>query len=65
MIIVNTSLSDGAAKGNPGLAGCVGIFRNHVSDMLYCFAEPLGAATSFQAELCAVMSAVEIAHKMN
>ncbi|PNX65865.1 ribonuclease H, partial [Trifolium pratense] len=63
MIIANTSMSDGAAKGNPGLAGCGGIFRNHVAEMLYCFAEPLGIATSFQAELCAVMTAIEVAHK--
>ncbi|CAJ2659028.1 unnamed protein product [Trifolium pratense] len=64
MIIANTSMSDGAAKENPGLAGCGGIFRNHVAEMLYCFAEPLGIATSFQAELCAVMTAIEVAHKM-
>jgi hypothetical protein len=38
---------DGAVKGNPGIAGYGGIFRNHAADMLYCFAEPLGIASSF------------------
>ncbi|GAU50508.1 hypothetical protein TSUD_234280 [Trifolium subterraneum] len=56
---------DGASKGNPGLAGCGGIFRNHVADMLYCFAEPLGIVSSYHAELCATMTAIEIAYKMN
>ncbi|KAK2417490.1 hypothetical protein QL285_039786 [Trifolium repens] len=56
---------DGASKGNPGLAGCGGVFRNHDADLLYCFAEPLGIASSFQAELCATMSAIEVAYKMN
>ncbi|CAJ2628350.1 unnamed protein product [Trifolium pratense] len=55
---------DGASKGNPGLAGCGGIFRNQNADLLYCFAEPLGIASSYQAELCAAMSAIEVAHRM-
>ncbi|GAU51630.1 hypothetical protein TSUD_414540 [Trifolium subterraneum] len=56
---------DGASKGNPGLAGCGGVFRNHVADLLHCIAEPLGIASSYHAELCAVMSAIEIAHRLN
>jgi ribonuclease HI len=56
---------DGASKGNPGLVGCGGAFRNHDADLLYCFAEPLGIASSFQAELCAAMSTIEVAYKMN
>ncbi|GAU19469.1 hypothetical protein TSUD_77130 [Trifolium subterraneum] len=56
---------DGAAKGNPGLASCGGIFRNHEADMIYCFAEPLGTASAFQAELCGAMRAIEVAHNRN
>jgi ribonuclease HI len=56
---------DGAAKGNPGLAGCGGVFRNHRADMLCCYAEPLGIASSFLAELHAAISAIEIAFDMH
>ncbi|GAU16777.1 hypothetical protein TSUD_200200 [Trifolium subterraneum] len=56
---------DGAAEGNPGLASCGGIFRNHVANMIYCFAEPLGTASTFQAELCGAMRAIEMAHNRN
>ncbi|GAU42726.1 hypothetical protein TSUD_287810 [Trifolium subterraneum] len=56
---------DGAAKGNHGLASCGGIFRNHVADMIYCFAEPLGTASAFQVELCGAMRAIEVAHNRN
>ncbi|GAU48962.1 hypothetical protein TSUD_406700 [Trifolium subterraneum] len=56
---------DGAAKGNPGLAGCGGVFRNHVADLLFCFAEPLGFTTSFQVELNAAISAIEIAYRFH
>ncbi|GAU32136.1 hypothetical protein TSUD_218870 [Trifolium subterraneum] len=56
---------DGAAKGNPGLASCGGIFRNHVADMIYCFVEPLGTASTFQAELCRAMRAIEVAYSRN
>jgi ribonuclease HI len=55
---------DGAAKGN-GLASCGGVFRNHESDLIYCFAEPLGFASSFQVELYGAMRAIEVAHNMN
>jgi ribonuclease HI len=56
---------DGAAKGNPGTASCGGVFRNHAAELVYCFAEPLGKTSSFQAELCAAMRAIEVAHIMN
>ncbi|KAK2450584.1 hypothetical protein QL285_009697 [Trifolium repens] len=55
---------DGAASGNPGTAACGGIFRNHDADFIYGFAEPLGIASSFVAEISGVMRAIEIAfHK--
>ncbi|GAU37904.1 hypothetical protein TSUD_163410 [Trifolium subterraneum] len=56
---------DGAAKGNPGIAACGGVFRNSDANFIFCFAEPLGFASSYQAELCAAMTAIEIAHTRN
>lgn len=56
---------DGASKGNPGLSSCGGIFRNNEADFLMCFAEPLGFSSSFQAELCGALRAIEVAHQMN
>jgi ribonuclease HI len=44
---------DGAKKGNPNIATCGGNFRNHDAEILYCFAEPLGNASSYQVELTA------------
>ncbi|GAU22346.1 hypothetical protein TSUD_106740 [Trifolium subterraneum] len=56
---------DGAAKGNPGIAACGGVFRNSDANFIFCFAEPLGFASSYQAELCAAITAIEIAHTRN
>jgi ribonuclease HI len=52
---------DGAVVGCPGSASCGGVFRNHSSDFVLGFAEPLGLATSYFAELCGAMRAIEIA----
>ncbi|KAK2388551.1 hypothetical protein QL285_062226 [Trifolium repens] len=52
---------DGASTGNPGNAACGGVYRNHLSDFVYAFAEPLGNASSFYAELCGALRAVEVA----
>ncbi|KAK2429235.1 hypothetical protein QL285_027690 [Trifolium repens] len=52
---------DGASNGNPGTAACGGVFRNNYSDFVFAFAEPLGIATSFYAELSGALRAVEIA----
>jgi ribonuclease HI len=52
---------DGASSGNPGNAACGGIFRNHNSEFVYGFSEPLGDATSYIAEMCGVIRAIEIA----
>jgi hypothetical protein len=56
---------DGASKGNLGQASCGDIFRNNASDFLLCFAEPLGFASSFLAELHGALRAIEVAHQMN
>jgi ribonuclease HI len=52
---------DGASTGNPGNASCGGVFRDHASDFIYAFAEPLGIASSFVAEISGAMRAIEIA----
>lgn len=51
---------DGASKGNPGVSGCGEVFRNEEAKAVICFAEPLGIRTSYQAELCGFMRAIEI-----
>jgi ribonuclease HI len=56
---------DGASRGNPGLSFCAGVFRNHAADVLCCYAEPLGIASSFYAKLCGAMRVVELAHQRN
>jgi hypothetical protein len=56
---------DGAAKGNPGIAGCGGVFRNHRADLIHCFAVPLGITSSTHAELYATILAIEVAFRMN
>ncbi|KAK2367484.1 serum response factor protein A [Trifolium repens] len=52
--------TDGASSGNPGLASCGGVFRDHNADFLLAFAEPLGIASSYFAELSGVIKAIEI-----
>jgi ribonuclease HI len=56
---------DGAAVGCPGSASCGGVFRNHSADFILGFAEPLGLSTSYFAELCGAMRAIEIAFQNN
>jgi ribonuclease HI len=56
---------DGASNGNPGIAACGGIFRNHDADFIYGFAEPLGITSSYVAELSGAMRAIEIAFQKN
>jgi hypothetical protein len=46
---------DGASNGNPGIASCGGVFRDNSADFLFAFAEPLGIATSYFAELSATL----------
>jgi ribonuclease HI len=52
---------DGASSGNPGNAACGGIFRNHESDFVYGFAEPIGDTTAYIAEMSGAIRAIEIA----
>jgi len=57
--------TDGASNGNPGNSSCGGIFRSHGAEFMSCFSEPLGITSSYQAELCGAMRAIEIAHQRN
>ncbi|GAU27936.1 hypothetical protein TSUD_146500 [Trifolium subterraneum] len=65
LIIASTALTDGASSGNPGNASCGGVFRDHNADFVYAFAEPLGFASSYFAELCGAMRAIEFAYDKN
>lgn len=53
--------SDGASLGNPGVSSCGGIFRDFEGTCLGCFVEPLGTLTSYQAEMCGALRAIEVA----
>jgi ribonuclease HI len=57
--------TDGASSGNPGTTSCGGVFRNHFSDFVFAFAEPLGVQTSLFAETCGVLRAIEVAYENN
>jgi ribonuclease HI len=57
--------TDGASCGNPGIAACGGVFRDHHANFVYAFAEPLGVETAYFAELCGVLKAIEIAYEKN
>jgi ribonuclease HI len=52
---------DGASSGNPGNAACGGVFRDTFSEFLFAFAEPLGIASSYHAEICGALRAIEFA----
>jgi ribonuclease HI len=56
---------DGASCGNLGNASCAGIFRNHNVELIYGFAEPLGITSTYVAELCEAVRAIEIVFQRN
>jgi ribonuclease HI len=56
---------DGASRGNPGLASCGGIFRDHNADFVHAFVENLGITSSAFAELSGALKAIEIAFEKN
>ncbi|KAL6143356.1 hypothetical protein ACLB2K_054051 [Fragaria x ananassa] len=53
--------TDGFSKGNPGLAGCGGVFRDSFGRFIGGYCQGLGAQTAFFAELMAVILGVEFA----
>lgn len=46
-------------------SGCGGIFRNHNSDFLLCFAENTGQEDAYYAELSGALRAIELAKQFN
>jgi len=52
--------TDGSA--NSTTSACGGIFRDKDSNFLMCFAQNTGQGTTFHAELCGAMKAIELAH---
>ena len=61
-IKINTN---GAANGNPSFAGCGGVFRSHRGFFKGGFASPIGMAFAFEAELLAVIKAIDYALQYN
>jgi ribonuclease HI len=57
--------TDGASNGNPGIASCGGVFRDHHAEFVFAFVEPLGVETSFFAELSGALKAIDIAYDRN
>ncbi|KAI3443768.1 hypothetical protein Pfo_000433 [Paulownia fortunei] len=53
--------SDGASKGNPGIAGAGGLLRNWNGDVLVAFYEAIGVQTNSVAELHAVLRGLMLA----
>ncbi|GAU19900.1 hypothetical protein TSUD_95050 [Trifolium subterraneum] len=53
--------TDDSSFGNPGLAPCAGIFRNHNGASLGCFAYNIGIAMAFFAEVLGIIMAIECA----
>jgi ribonuclease HI len=41
------------------------VFRNNNVDFVFAFVDPLGVATSYYAEFCGAMKAIEIAFDKN
>jgi hypothetical protein len=57
--------TDGTSMGNPGLAACGGLFRNHRGGYVGGFAQNLGRANSLEAEIMGVILAIDCAYERN
>lgn len=55
--------SDGSSNSNT--SGCGGIFRNHNSDFLLCFAENTGKEDAYFAEISGALRAIELAKQFS
>lgn len=53
--------TDGAAKGQPGIISCGGVFRCSEGSVLSCFHWDLGIGFAFEAEIMAVIISLEFA----
>ncbi|XP_042477755.1 uncharacterized protein LOC122059130 [Macadamia integrifolia] len=56
---------DGCSLGNPGRAGCGGIFRDHQGRMMRCFSFSLGVDSSFSAEIWSMIKGISIAQDLH
>ena len=57
--------TDGASKGNPGLAGCGGVVRNEDGRWITGFARRIGVTTSFVAELWGLREGLLLCSNLN
>lgn len=56
--------TDGASRGNPGLAGGGGIIRDHSCVLQYAFSANFGSCTTFRAEIKALEIGLDLAIRM-
>ncbi|KAL9228579.1 hypothetical protein vseg_004142 [Gypsophila vaccaria] len=56
--------TDGASRGNPGLAGCGGIIRNDAENFVSAFTFSSGICTSMRAEMRALVVGLEHARSL-
>jgi len=53
------------SNGNPDISPCGSIFRDHEANFLSCFVEPFSITSSYTAEHCGAMRAIELAYQRN
>ena len=57
--------TDGAARGNPGRAGCGGLIRSENRDWLGGFSRSIGCTSSFMAELWGLRDGLNLCYEMH
>ncbi|KAL6572402.1 hypothetical protein OROMI_013360 [Orobanche minor] len=57
--------TDGASKGNPGIAAAGGVIRNHLGHPIFMFSEFLGDRSNNFAEIYAIWRGLEFCHEQN
>ncbi|KAL6576884.1 hypothetical protein OROMI_011160 [Orobanche minor] len=55
--------TDGASKGNPGIAAAGGVIRNHLGHPIFMFSEFLGDRSNNFAEIYAIWRGLEFCHE--
>ncbi|KAL6558471.1 hypothetical protein OROMI_018821 [Orobanche minor] len=56
--------TDGASKGNPGIAAAGGVIRNHLGHPIFMFSEFLGDRSNNFAEIYAIWRGLEFCHEI-
>lgn len=56
---------DGAAKGNPGVAGCGGVIRDSFGNFIGATTSPLGSQTNHLAEAAGAFHIINLAQSLN